>query len=51
MFELNFKNSNLEQNPFKNLNKYDEGSILAFKFPAVTQFADMLTGLQRRIFN
>ena len=25
--------------------------ILAFEFPAVTQFADILTGQQRRIFN
>ena len=46
------ENSNLKQkSPSKNQNKYDEGFILAFKFPAVTQFADILTGQQRRIFN
>ena len=35
----------------KKNNKYDQGFILAFKFPAVTQFADVLTGQQRHIFN
>ena len=51
MFELNFKNSNIKQNHSKNKNKHDEGFILAFKFPVVTQFADILTGQRRRIFN
>ena len=52
MFELNFfKNSNLKQNSSKNKNKYDEGFILAFKFPAVKQFADIIIGQQRRICN
>ena len=51
MFELILKNSNLKQKSSKNKNKYDERFILAFKFPAATQFADILTDQQRRIFN
>ena len=35
-FELNFKKSNLKQNPSKNSNKYDQGYMFAFEFPVVT---------------
>ena len=49
MFELNFLNSNLKQNPSRNENKYDEAFILALKFPVVTQFVDILTGQDREV--